>query len=219
MTNEAKILGGIGLLTIIIVVAAAFFFGGKSSPDKSAPISADQQKILVRPTSHIQKASSAKVTIVEFGDFECPACGAAYPIVEQILSDYKGKVNFVFREYPLPVHPNAPVAAEAAEAAGAQGKFFDMYNLLYSNQKDWGESNKPMDYILKYAQGLHLDMNKFKADVTGNKYDSVIKQDQNDGNALGVNATPTFFINGVPQVGGLPYTDFKTKIEAALKSS
>src|SRR6266699_3668336 len=150
MTNEAKILGGIGLVTIIIVIAAAFMFGGKSSSDKQQAVSVDQQKLLIRKNSHELKANGAKVTVVEFGDFQCPACGASYPIVEQILQDYKGKINFVFREYPLPVHPNAPVAAEAAEAAGAQGKFFDMYNLLYSNQKDWGESNKPMDYILKY---------------------------------------------------------------------
>ena len=218
MTNEAKILGGIGILTIVIVIAAAFLFGGKSSPDSNqTPVSTAQQKILIRKDSHEITAPAAKVTLVEFGDFQCPACGAAYPIVTQILNNYKGKINFVFREYPLPVHQNADAAAEAAEAAGAQGKFFEMYNLLYSNQNSWGDSTSPMDYFTKYAQGLHLNMNKFKSDVQSKKYAGKIQQDQNDGNTLGVNATPTFYINGVQQVGGLPYSDFKSKIDAAIK--
>src|SRR3954466_8312 len=132
MSQEAKVLIGVGVATLLIVVGAAFFLGGSSSPDKATPtISQDQAKMLVRPDSHIMKATNAKVTIVEFGDFQCPACGASYPIISQLLTQYKGKVNFVFRNFPLQMHPNAPIAAEAAEAAGAQGKFFEMYDALY----------------------------------------------------------------------------------------
>jgi protein-disulfide isomerase len=218
MSKEAKILTGIAVVTLIIVVGAAFLFGGKSTPDKQV-LSTDQMKYLLRSNTHQTGPKNAKVTLVEFGDFQCPACGAAYPIVEQILNEYQGKINFAFREFPLPVHQNSQIAAEAAEAAGAQGKFFDMYNTLYSNQKDWGETNNPMDYFTKYAEGMHLDMDKFKNDVNSKKYQNVINTDLNDGAALNVDATPTFFINGQPQVGGLAYTDFKAKIDQALKAA
>jgi len=219
MSQEAKILTGIGILTLIVVVAAAFFFGGNSSSSKPQTLSANQARLVVRSTSHQTGPKNAKVTLVEFGDFECPACGAAYPIVTQLLQNYKGKINYVFREYPLPIHQNADLAANAAEAAGAQGKFFEMYNLLYSNQNTWGESNNAMDYFVKYAQELHLDVNKFKNDVQSKKYESVIQKDIADGNALGVQATPTFYINNQVQVGGLSYDDFSAKIQQALKTA
>lgn len=221
MTNEAKILGGLAIVTIGIVIAAAMFFGGKSdnSNTQSVTISKDQQKLLVHSDSHEMKASGAKVTLVEFGDFQCPACGAAYPIVTQLLANYQGKINFVFRNYPLPVHQNAPMAAEAAEAAGAQGKFFEMYNQLYSHQNDWGETNNPMDYFTKYAQAMGLNMDKFTSDVKNNVYSKKIQQDVNDGNALGVQATPTFYINDQVQVGGLAYNEFKAKIDDAIKKA
>ncbi|HEX8931603.1 MAG TPA: thioredoxin domain-containing protein [Patescibacteria group bacterium] len=220
MSQEAKILIGIGIATLIIVVSAAFLFGGNSSPTNTNPkISADQTKILIRPDSYAKDTKGAKITLVEFGDFECPACGAAYPIVTQVLNDYKGKINFVFREFPLPSHPNGPIGAEAAEAAGAQGKFFEMYDALYQNQKDWGEDKNPMQFFEKYAKNIGLDVEKFKSEIAANKYSSKIQKDIADGTALNVNATPTFFLNGEQITGGLPYDQFKNKIDAALKNS
>lgn len=218
MSQEAKILIGIGVVTLAIVIGAAFMFGGASTPDKANPkISSAQEKILIRPDSHVEAVKGAKVTLVEFGDFECPACGAAYPVVTQILDNYKGKITFVFRNFPLSMHPNAPIAAEAAEAAGAQGKFFDMYNALYQNQGDWGEQKDPKPYLQKYAKVLGLNMDQFNSDINSNKYASKIQQDMNDGNALNVSATPTFFLNGEQITGGLPYDQFKVKIDAYLK--
>lgn len=215
MSNEAKILTGISIVTIGIVIGAALFFGGKSTADKPTP--PVDQKILIHEDSHKISATGAKVTIVEFGDFQCPACGAAYPIVTQVLNEYKGKVNFVFRNYPLNIHQNAEAAAEAAEAAGAQNKFFEMYDKLYANQTTWGESNKAMDYFITYAKELKLDVDKFKKDVESKKYNNKIQQDISDGNTAGVNSTPTFYINGVRQVGVLPFNEFKAKIDEELK--
>ena len=219
MSNEVKLIGGISIITIILVVGAAFMFGGSSS--SSATQNATPIKnagTLVHKDSHEINAHS-KVTLVEFGDFQCPACGAEYPIVTQLLQIYNGKINFVFRNFPLPQHQNAQQAAEVAEAAGAQGKFFEMYNMLYSNQSTWGETNNAMNYFTQYAKALHLDMNKFKSDVDGKKYANKIQADINDGYAVNVNATPTFFLNGVAIQGGLPYNDFKTAIDQALKKS
>src|SRR5579863_440111 len=122
MSNEVKIIAGISVITLVLVVGAAFMFGGSSSSAQSGkPISNTQA--LVRSNSPEINAHS-KVTLVEFGDFQCPACGAEYPVMTQILQTYKGKINFVFRNFPLPQHQFAPEAAEAAEAAKAQGNFF-----------------------------------------------------------------------------------------------
>ena len=216
MSQEKKVLIGLGIVTILIIAGGAFFMGGNTSPDKPTPPA--DSKLLVRPNSNKDIVPAAKVTIVEFGDFQCPACGASYPVVTQILNDYKGKVNFVFRNYPLPMHPNAMIAAEAAEAAGAQGKYFDMYNALYSNQSEWSDSKNPIDIYMKYAKTIGLDAEKFKKDVESKKFEAKIKKDIADGDAVAVQATPTFFIHGVKQTGGLPYNEFKAKIDSALTS-
>jgi protein-disulfide isomerase len=221
MTNENKILIGIGVVTLLLVGVAVFSLGGsKGLGGDEASKAPKDIKTLIRSDSHIKGPKNAKVTVVEFGDFQCPACGSAYPVVTQILGNYKDKVQFIFRNYPLPVHKNAKVAAEASEAAGAQGKFFEMYTKLYDNQKAWSESNNALDeYFVKYATDIKLDVNKFTSDVKASKYANKIQKDIDDGNAVGVSATPTFYINGIEQVGGLPYDEFKTKIEDALKAS
>jgi protein-disulfide isomerase len=216
MSNEVKIIIGISVLTLVLVIGAALMFGGtsSSSAQNAKPIS--NMSALVHKDSHEINAHS-KVTLVEFGDFQCPACGAEYPIVTQLLSTYKGKINFVFRNFPLQQHQNSHIAAEAAEAAGAQGNFFGMYNLLYENQNTWADSTDPMKYYTQYAKELHLDIKKFTSDVNSKKYANKIQTDINDGYAVNVNATPTFFLNGVPIQGGLPYNDFKSRIDAALQ--
>ena len=218
MSNEVKIIAGISVVTLVLVIGAAFLFGGNSSAsDQNAkPIS--NTSALVHPDSH-EMNNHSKVTLVEFGDFQCPACGAEYPIVSQLLQNYGTKINFVFRNFPLPQHQNAQAAAEAAEAAGAQGKFFEMYNMLYTNQATWGETNNASTYFEQYAKALRLDMNKFNNDVKNNKYKEKIQKDINDGYAVGVNATPTFYLNGVAIQGGLPYNDFKAKIDDALNKT
>ncbi|HUQ85306.1 MAG TPA: thioredoxin domain-containing protein [Candidatus Limnocylindrales bacterium] len=215
MSTEAKVLGGIGLATILIVVVGAIFMGGSSTPDKPTPPA--DQKLLVKGDSQKITAKNTKVTVVEFGDFQCPACGASHPIVKQILDEYKDSVTFVFRHFPLPMHKNAVKAANAVEAAGAQKKFFEMHDLIYENQNEWSESKNPDEFFEKYAGELKLDMDKYKDDVKSKKFEGKIKADQADGNALGVNSTPTFFINGVKQAGGLPYDKFKATIEEASK--
>jgi protein-disulfide isomerase len=173
--------------------------------------------ILVRNDSHVIKATGAKVTVVEFGDFQCPACGVAYPVVKQIENDYKGKINFAFREYPLKVHPNGYSAALAAESAGGQGKFWEMFDKLYSKQSEWSDKNDPTDVFAGYAKDIGIDVDKFKQDLKNKKYDAKIQADVNDGNQVGINATPTFFINGKMYAGVLQYDDFKGKIDSELK--
>ena len=216
MTQEVKIIAGIGIVTLAIIVGGVFFLNKPSKVSDSTQPKVSDEKLLVGDESHKIATDGAKVTIVEFGDYQCPACGAAHPVVKQILNDYQGQITFVFRNFPLPMHNNAKISAEAAEAAATQGKFWEMHGKLYETQNTWAESSKPLDLFVNYAQELGLDADKFKEDVDGNKYSDRINKDKSDGNALGVNSTPTFFINGEKLVGASNYNTLKSKIDSQL---
>jgi protein-disulfide isomerase len=135
---------------------------------------------------------NAAVTVIEFTDFQCSACGAMYPMVEEVLKSYGSRVRFVIRNFPLmTVHPNAFHAAQAAEAAKAQGKFWEYIDLMFRNQ-----TALEMDSLKKYATQVGLDRKRFDAELEAGKYDPVIHRDIEDGETYGIEATPTFFING-----------------------
>lgn len=216
MTQETKIVLGIGVTSLLIILGAIFFLGGSSTPSSTSSSTADP-KLLVRNNSNKLGNATAKVTLVEFGDFQCPACGQANPTVKKITDYYKDKILFVFRNFPLPMHQNALVAAESAEAAGKQGKYWEMFEMIYGNQNQWSESNNALDIFISYAQKLQLDTTTFKQDVESNKFADKIKTDQDDGNALGVNATPTFYLNGQQTVGTPNYDELKKDIDQLLK--
>jgi len=211
MTKEVKIM----TLVFIVIFGGLGFLITRNNNSTTTPVAKEQ---LIRPTSHSTVNPNAKVNIVEFGDFQCPACAEAYPIVEQLLALYKDnpQVNFVSRNFPLPQHQYALLTAEAAEAAGGQGKFWEMYRLIYANYDEWVNSADPMSIMVKYATQLKLDVNRFKTEVTANKYNAIIEQDKQDGVAIGINSTPTFFINGIKEVGIQNFADFKARVDAAL---
>jgi protein-disulfide isomerase len=208
MSKEAKILTAI-LVLVVGGMIAIFAFAG-DSPSSSAKIDASK---LVLDSSY--KQGTGQVTMVEFGDYQCPACGGAYPIIKQLQQEYQGKLTLVFRNFPLPMHQNAMIGAEAAEAAGAQGKYWEMHDKLYETQNIWGESTAPLDLFTGYAQELGLDVNKFKQDVSSNAYQSRIDKDKSDGEALNVNATPTIYING-EKAATFDHDALKKMIDKAL---
>ena len=144
-------------------------------------------------SDHIRGSINAPITLVEYGDYECPYTAAAYPIVKEIMREFGDKMYFVFRNFPLnDIHPHAQNAAEAAEAAAAQDKFWKMHDYLFEHQN-------ALDYhhLLEYAQSVGLDVEKFKKDMSGHAYASLIEQSLKGGINSGVEGTPTFFINGV----------------------
>jgi len=168
-----------------------------------------QEKLTV-PTGkndHIQGDDNAPLEIVEYGDYQCPYCGMAYPIIKQVQKELGKKVKLIFRNFPLSqMHPNAMNAAGAAEAAAKQGKFWEMHDKLYENQ----ESLEPLD-LDRYAQELDLNMNQFGKDLSSPEVANRIDSDFNSGMHLGVNGTPTFFVNGVRYDGDWelkPFLDF-----------
>jgi len=214
VSKEAKILTAV---LVIVVGAMIGLFALANKSDNTPAPTGDKTKI-IRDNSH--KTGSGSVQLVEFGDYQCPACGAAYPNIKQIMKDYDGKVTLYFRNFPLTqIHQNAMMGAEAAEAAGAQGKYWQMHDALYDNQKEWGELNgtEAEDKVLGYAKGLGLDTDKMKSDIDNEKYKQVIQQDMADGNALGINATPTLYVNGTQVQGGYDYNTIKAAIDSALK--
>ncbi len=173
---------------------------------------------LVREGSPMTGTMGAKVTVVEFGDYECPACASYHPLVKQLIVEYGSNpdFNFVFRNFPLPMHKHAEIASEAAEAARAQGKFWEMQDLLYTKQSEWSKKPDPVEDFLGYAAALNLDTARFKSDLDNRTYRALVQSDVTDGNALNVQATPSFFVNGVLQRNIGSYTQLKQVVDAAL---
>jgi protein-disulfide isomerase len=192
----------------------------KGATSKPAPQAQPQQqaaavrKVDVPDTSPSFGPKHAKVTIVEWSDFECPFCGRVVPTLAKIKETYGKDVRVVFRHQPLPFHPNAKPAAEASMAAHEQGKFWEMHDKLFSNQSALDRAT-----FEKYAQELGLDMGKFKAALDSNKYDEYIVQDSTQGAQLGATGTPTFFINGRQIVGAKPPEVFRRVIDEELKKA
>lgn len=141
---------------------------------------------------HIQGAAKAPLTLVEYGDYECPHCGRAYPIVQEVQRRLGKQLRLVFRNFPLSnLHPHAAHAAEAAEAAAAQGKFWEMHDTLFEHQRELTDAA-----LVRHAEALGLDVARFEADLAGHKYAHRVREDFQSGIRSGVNGTPTFFING-----------------------
>jgi protein-disulfide isomerase len=150
--------------------------------------------------------AKAPVTIEEFGDFQCPPCGVLAGILRNLEHDHPGKLRVVFRQYPLEMHKHARLAALGAEAAGLQGKFWEMHEQLYAKQADWSKAEDLRPLLNSYANAIGLDMTRFGKDLEGEKAQSRLKLDRERATSLGVNATPTVFINGknVPPAARTP---------------
>jgi len=161
-------------------------------------------------------AADAKVVIVEFSDYQCPACLTLEQGIRQVLPEYEGSVRLVYRNYPLySIHPNAGIAAEAALAANEQGKFWEMHKALFDNQGQIrAEGRAAIDRI---AVQIGLDLNKFDEALSSRKFAPAVQQGMADAEKFGVEATPTFFINGKKFVGAYSAAQLKELIEAELK--
>jgi protein-disulfide isomerase len=173
-------------------------------PDLAVPVNA---------TDHTLGTPHAPVTVVEYGDFECPVCKQAAPAVKLLLDRFAGRIRFVFRHFPLEaIHPHALHAAEAAEVAGAQGKFWQMHDLLFENQQ-----HLKLKQLHGYAERLELDMARFTAEMDDEIYLQRIREHIEGGTRSSVRATPGFFINGVIQDVSFGMHALVDGVEAALR--
>ncbi|MFF2775453.1 DsbA family protein [Streptomyces sp. NPDC058052] len=172
----------------------------------------------VRDSSHrLTSPPRSELTIVEFLDFECEGCGAVYPTVERLRDEYEDRVTFVARYFPMPGHRNSTTAALAVEAAAQQGAFEAMYTKMFTTQKEWGESRESKaDLFRTYAAGLGLDMARYDTAVKAPGTLRRVEADQRDGLGLGVQGTPTFFVDGIRIQPPGSYEEFKALIDARL---
>lgn len=221
MTKQNKAAIALGVLVTIAVVAMLLVVQSRGG-DQPAPVAtgSPEESMLVREDSRILgEEGSSGVTFVEFLDFECEACAAAYPAVEQLRQEYAGEVTFVARYFPLPGHFNAERAARAVESAARQGELEAMYQRMYETQAEWGEAQVPHDDLFRgFAEEIGLDMQQYDADYASDEVAARVQRDIDDGLELGVQGTPTFYVDGEP-LQPRTYEDFTSAIDAALASS
>lgn len=224
MKRNTTISAILAAVFVTVVLVALNLTSGPGAPDAEPQPGGSQsgssQGRLVRADSHrLSSSADEEVTLVEFLDFECESCRAAYPLVEQLRKDYAGKVTFVIRYFPIQTHKNANNAAVAVEAAARQGKLEQMYTQMYETQAQWGEKQTSQAPLFRtFAVMLGLDMAAYDADVKDPATLSRVEKDRQDGLALGVQGTPTFFLNG-KQLMPNSEEEFRAAIDAALASA
>jgi Na+/H+ antiporter NhaA len=213
--DEAK-LGILFASAIAALVSIAMFHGvallprewlGRAEARTSLPLT-DLTDAVDPARDHVRGAHDAPITLLEYGDYECPHCGRAAPVIKELLGRFDGRLRFVFRHLPLPdVHPNAALAAQAAEAAGAQGRFWEMHDLLFARQDALGAAD-----LTRYARELGLDVARFEEDLRGGRFAARVGQDVNSAEEAGVAGTPSFFVNEVRYRGSYDVESLATTL-------
>jgi protein-disulfide isomerase len=165
---------------------------------------------------HVRGPADAPVTLVEYGDFQCPYCGEAYPVVNELLARFGDQLRFVFRHMPLSdLHPRAPFAAEAAEAAAAQDRFWEMHDRLFEHQHELDDSD-----LRAHAEAIGVvDGERFDAELRDHVYAARVEEDYRSGAESGVPSTPRFFVNGLIHLGSASYAELGEAIDAELHTS
>jgi protein-disulfide isomerase len=185
---------------LTLVAIAALFIGLLffTKKDATAPTnSGESNNGSAQLTNHTFGEGKSGVTLIEYGDYQCPACGAYEPIVSQLREKYKSEITFQFRNFPLTeIHQNALIAARSAEAAGLQNKFWEMHDLIYQNQRSWESSPNASKIFEDFATQLGLNVDRFREDVKSDATNRAVQADRNEAKRLGLSSTPTFILNG-----------------------
>jgi protein-disulfide isomerase len=218
------LVGGVALLIVAIIYSAVLVIHARQRASSGTNLelvqlqfdpSRDELGVASGP-------DAAPVTVREFADFQCPACGGFEPVMEQMRKDYvdTGKVRFVFFDFPLEdLHKNAVMASQFARCAGNQGRYWQMHDALYSKQAEWGELKDPMNTLLGYGDKLGLDSNKMLTCIRTGAMHQAVMSSEAYGDALSMHATPTFAVNDQAYVGGVKYEDLKTLIDEQLAAA
>lgn len=187
----AVIIGIFGFLWLLTSLAA------RSTTNMGG---AELSDAIVIENEHVKGNPNASITIVEYSDFQCPACASTYPRVAQTIDDYGDDVRLIYRHFPLStIHPHARLAAEASEAAGLQGDFWGMHDALFNTQAQWSSSNDPEAFFIRLAESIGLDANMFASDLNSDAVRDAVSEDAKSADALRLGGTPTFFVNNVEQ--------------------
>jgi len=205
-------------VVLITAIAAIGTYQVATSKPTQLPRKDGALSMPLDTNDHTKGVKTPKVTLVEYSDFQCPACGLYYPMVESVYTQYKDRISFTYRHFPLPQHQNALVAGYASEAAANQGKFWEMADYLFKNQAEWSDlSNADAQSKFEtYAQKIGLDIVKFKADSASDAVKNRVERDRQSGNLSAVDHTPLFFINGKKADNPNSIEEFKALIEYAI---
>ncbi len=223
MNSDTKIISVIGIITVIIVILGVMFAGTPADRDaQGLPVITVNQEALVRPDSLRVTGTNPKIQIVEFADFECPACALLQPSLKRIKAEYGDMIDFVFRV--IPIHGESSIlSASAVLAAREQGKFIEMHDIVFEKQSEWTKygikDSEIVSLFEKYAGEIGLNVEQYNSDLQSNKskYRMIIDQDARDASSMGIASTPTALINGKPLIRGvITYEKFKQIIENEL---
>jgi len=210
-------------ISLIILVIGLVVYAISRPEDKPTVTNNSQRPQVEADVAKLSSGNSlgpadAKVTLTEFGDYQCPACGQYHKLIkDDILPKYSDKLKFVFLNFPLTeIHANAQAAAQAAEAAALQGKFWEMHNILYERQDDWSKQKDPRSKFETYAREIGIDLDLFKKDSESQKVIDLINQQAGLGEAFKLKGTPSFFVNGTAVVLKAGSNDILQAIDKAL---
>lgn len=215
MSKQIKFIIGIVVLIIFVFILAKVNYKNAEKTTESTNVS-QTAALEIKANDWAVGPVDAKVTIVEYLDFECEACGAYYPIVSQLKKEYKDSMRFVVRYFPLPGHGNSKTAAYAVEAAGKQGKFWEMHDILFAKQAEWGEQKVAnQQQFEKYAIEAGVNIEQWKIDVKSDEVMKRVDDSYKEAVSLNLQGTPSFFLNGKKIENPKGYESFKLLIEKA----
>ena len=195
------------ILVAVVLVGAAVLYG------KNISKQANEGVVI---TEHIKGNKEATITLTEYSDFQCPACASFTEVVDEVLAEYGNDIRFEYKHFPLiSIHPQAVAGGIAAEAAGQQGKFFEMHDKLFENQKTWSTSPNPQTFFNQYAEEIGLDVDQFKRQYKSSVLRDQVMSGYNEARELGLTGTPSFFLNG-QRMSFETYQDFLDAIAEAV---
>ena len=204
---------GVGALVVASILVLIFFGGKTNGP--SGSVSGEPKQVTA--LDWVRGNIGAKVILIEYSDFQCPACAAYYPILKSLEEKFGSQIGFVYRHLPLSqIHANAELAAMASEAAGRQGKFWEMHDLLFENQTTWAKDPGAKEVFIGYALELQLDEGQFANDLDSDDLKNKISSSYSEGISIGIGGTPTFFLNGKEMSSPRSYAEFEKVISEAL---
>lgn len=214
--NIKRIFFWAGFIIILVLIVWGLIVAGNKEPKTKVNLKTPSS---ISDNDHVKGPEDAPVTIIEYSDFECPACQMYYFVMERLLASSTIPIRFAYRHFPLSYHVNAVPASLASEAGGRQGKFWEMYSLIFENYTDWTGKGDASDIFAGYARDLGLDMEKYNSDITDPVLRKKISDNLEEGISIGVNATPTFFVNGKVITNPSSYNEFLSIIEKASQES
>lgn len=201
----------------VLALVGIFVVLNPDQPSQTSQNQPPEEVLAIQPDDHVAGNAEAAVVLVEYGDFQCPACAAAHPLVSQLKAELGDQVAIVWRHFPLTaIHPNALSAARATEAAGRQGKFWEMHDILFERQDEWSNASGAKSLFEDYARELGLNPEQFTNDTNDPATSERVERDLDSAQQLAVRSTPTFFLNGQLIQNPANYQQLKSQVEAAL---